>query len=44
LTLHDQQTAAQMLARVDRVVLSPDETQRAASAFETAADLAAAMR
>ena len=44
MALHDPQTAAQMLARVDRVVLSPDETQRAASAFETAADLAAAMR
>jgi hypothetical protein len=44
MVLHDPKTAAEMLARVDRVVLSADETERAAATFETAADLAAALR
>jgi hypothetical protein len=43
MVLHDQKTAAEMLARVDSVVLTADETERAASTFEAAADLAAAM-
>jgi hypothetical protein len=44
MVLHDPKTAAELLARVDRVVLSADETERAAPAFENAADLAAALR
>jgi hypothetical protein len=44
MALHDRETAAEMLARADRVVLSADEVERAAPAFETAADLAAALR
>ncbi len=44
MTLHDPRTAAELLARVDRVALSPDETEKAALALETAADLAAALR
>ncbi|WFE98786.1 VOC family protein [Micromonospora sp. WMMD964] len=44
MVLHDRETAAEMLARVDRVVLTVDETERAASTFEAAADLAAALR
>lgn len=44
MVLNDQDTATEMLARVDRVVLTADETARAAPAFDTAADLAAAMR
>ncbi|MDG4798750.1 VOC family protein [Micromonospora sp. WMMD1082] len=43
-TLQDTTTAAELLARADRVVLGPDETERAAPAFENAADLAAALR
>ncbi|WP_433554038.1 VOC family protein [Micromonospora zamorensis] len=44
MVLHDQETATEMLSRVDRFVLTADETARAASAFDTAADLVAAMR
>ncbi|MEU5906968.1 VOC family protein [Micromonospora sp. NPDC047527] len=44
MVLHDQETAAEMLARVDRVVLTGDEAERAAPAFENAADIAAALR
>ncbi|MET7962183.1 VOC family protein [Micromonospora zamorensis] len=44
MVLHDQETATEMLSRIDRVVLTADETARAASAFDTAADLVAAMR
>jgi hypothetical protein len=44
MVLHDPQTAVEMLARADRVVLSRDETDRAAASFATAADLAAALR
>lgn len=44
LVLHDPQTAAERPAHADRVVLSPDEARRAAPAFETATDLAAALR
>lgn len=36
-------TAAEMLARIDRIALSPNETRRAAAAIETAADLTAAL-
>ncbi|MEU7775310.1 VOC family protein [Micromonospora taraxaci] len=43
MVLHDHETAAEMLARANRVVLTADETERAASTFEAAADLAAAM-
>ena len=43
LTLHDPETAAQMLDRAGRVALSADETDRAAASFAVAADLAAAM-
>ncbi|MEU8389496.1 VOC family protein [Micromonospora sp. NPDC048842] len=44
LVLRDQETAREMLARADAVVLSADEAQRAAPTFEAAADLSAAMR
>ncbi len=44
MVLHDPETAREMLARVDRVVLSADETERAATALDTTADLAAALR
>lgn len=44
MVLHDRDTATGMLARADRVVLSADESQRAAAAFEAAADVAAALR
>jgi hypothetical protein len=44
MVLHDQETATEMLARADRVGLNADETERAAPTFETAADLAAALR
>ncbi|MER6590825.1 hypothetical protein ABT214_02945 [Micromonospora purpureochromogenes] len=42
--LHDLDTATEMLARVERVVLNPDESERAGSAFQNAAELAAALR
>ncbi|MFJ6195083.1 hypothetical protein [Micromonospora sp. NPDC092111] len=44
MVLHDPETAAEMLARAERVVLREDETGRAAPAFENAAELAAALR
>jgi hypothetical protein len=44
MVLHDEETATEMLARADRVGLNADETERAAPTFETAADLAAALR
>jgi hypothetical protein len=43
MVLHDHRTATEMLARADGVVLSADETERAAPAFATAADLAASI-
>lgn len=43
MVLDDPATAADLLARAHRVALSPDAAARAASAFEAAADLAAAM-
>ncbi|MEN3306865.1 MAG: hypothetical protein V7603_3067 [Micromonosporaceae bacterium] len=43
MVLHEPATAAEMLARVDRVALSTGEAQRAAAAFEAATDLAAAL-
>ncbi|MFG2050023.1 VOC family protein [Micromonospora sp. NPDC048935] len=44
MVLRDQETARQLLARAEAVVLSADETRRAAPTFEAAADLSAAMR
>ena len=44
MTLHDRETATEMLARVEHVALNPDETARAAPTFEIAADLAAALQ
>ena len=44
LGLNDQETATAMLARVEGVALTEDETRRAAPSFEAAADLAAALR
>jgi len=41
--LNDPETAAEMLARIDGVVLTGDEAARAAAAFENAADVAAAL-
>jgi hypothetical protein len=43
MVLDDPATAAEMLARVERVELSPEAATRAAAAFETAADLATAL-
>ncbi|MFC7533130.1 VOC family protein [Actinoplanes sp. GCM10030250] len=43
MVLNDPATAAEMLARVGRVVLSADEATRAAAAFEAATDLSAAL-
>ncbi|WP_433200786.1 VOC family protein [Dactylosporangium sp. CS-047395] len=43
LVLHDPTTAAAMLARARSVTLSHDEAERAASAFDNAAELAAAL-
>ncbi|TDC61264.1 VOC family protein [Micromonospora sp. KC207] len=43
MVLHDPATAAEMLARVDRVALTTEEARRAAAALETAADLAVAL-
>ncbi|BCJ62592.1 hypothetical protein Jiend_60140 [Micromonospora endophytica] len=43
MVLNDPATAAEMLARVDRVALSADEATRAAAAHEAATDLAAAL-
>jgi hypothetical protein len=44
MVLHDPKTAAEMLAHVQSVVLTEEETGRAASAFDNAAELAAALR
>lgn len=44
MVLHDPKTAAEMLARVQSAVLTEGETGRAASAFDNAAELAAALR
>ena len=44
MALHDRETATEMLARVERIALNADETGRAATTFEIAADLAAALR
>lgn len=44
LALHDRETAAAMLARVENVALTADETERSAPTFEIAADLTAALR
>ena len=44
MVLHDPKTAAEMLARVQSVVLTEDEAERAAPAFDNAAELAAALR
>jgi hypothetical protein len=40
MTLHEPATAAEMLARVDRTALTPDEAHRASASIEAAADLA----
>lgn len=42
--LRDPDTAADLLNRAERVVLTADQTERAAPAFENAADLTAALR
>jgi hypothetical protein len=44
MVLRDPKTAAEMLARVQSVVLTEDEAERAAPAFENAAELAAGLR
>ena len=44
MVLHDPKTAAEMLARAQSVTLTEDESERAASAFDNAAELAAALR
>ncbi|WP_329018575.1 VOC family protein [Micromonospora rifamycinica] len=44
MVLHDPETAAEMLARARSVTLTEGESERAASAFDAAAELAAAMR
>ncbi|MEU1604053.1 VOC family protein [Micromonospora matsumotoense] len=44
MVLHDPETAAEMLARARSVTLTDEESERAASAFDNAAELAAAMR
>jgi predicted DNA-binding transcriptional regulator YafY len=43
MVLHDPATAAGLLARVDRVALTPEEARRSAAALETPADLAVAL-
>jgi hypothetical protein len=43
MVLNEPATAAEMLARVDRVALSAEQARRAAAAFEAATDLAAAL-
>ncbi len=43
MVLDDPATATEMLARVDRVTLSPDAANRAAAAYEAAADLTATL-
>ena len=44
MALHDRETAADMLDRVEHITLTADETGKAAPTFEIAADLAAALR
>ncbi|MEU1749815.1 VOC family protein [Micromonospora arida] len=44
MVLHDPNTAAEMLARAQSVTLTEDESERAAPAFDNAAELAAALR
>lgn len=44
MVLHDPETAAEMLARVQSVVLTEDQAERAASAFDNAAEIAAGLR
>ena len=44
MTLDDRATATEMLARVERIALNAEETERAAPTFEIAADLTAALR
>lgn len=44
MVLHDPKTAAEMLARAQSVTLTEDESERAAPAFDNAAELAAALR
>jgi hypothetical protein len=44
MALHDRETARQILARVEQITLSTEQTERAAPAFESVADLAAALR
>ncbi|ROO62643.1 hypothetical protein EDC02_4627 [Micromonospora sp. Llam0] len=44
MVLHDLRTAAEMLARVQSVTLTEDESERTAPAFDNAAELAAALR
>ena len=43
LVLDDPATARTMLARAGQIPLSPEQTLRAAPAFQTAGDLAAAL-
>ncbi|WP_231954702.1 hypothetical protein [Actinoplanes derwentensis] len=44
MTLHDPETATEMLARVEHIALNADETGRAAPTFEIATDLVEALR
>ncbi|WP_433533928.1 VOC family protein [Micromonospora sp. CA-249363] len=44
MVLHDPKTAADTLARAQSVTLTDDESERAAPAFDNAAELAAALR
>jgi hypothetical protein len=44
MVLHDPKTAAEMLARAQSVTLTEEESERAAPAFDNAAELAAALR
>jgi hypothetical protein len=44
MALHDRETATELLARVEHIALTEDETARAAPTFEIAADLTAALR
>ncbi len=44
MALHDPETATEILARVEHITLNAGETARAATTFEIAADLAAALR
>jgi hypothetical protein len=44
MVLRDLDTATEMLARVERVVLNPDESERATAALQNAAELAAALK